>query len=223
MTRPTLFTALALVAAVAPLTAQNRNAPRPNTVQAPTQYVLAPAGNEARYRIMERLAANTIDNEVIGKTTAVTGMVTIKADGKVDSAGSKITIDLKTLTTDRSNRDRYVQRNTLHTEQFPTAVLTIVELKGLPAKLPTSGTLTLTLVGELTMHGVTKPTTWAVTATASATGLSGLAKTSFTFAEFGLTQPRVPIVARVDDLITLEYEFAFVKSADALGAPQSKP
>jgi hypothetical protein len=50
-----------------------------------------------------------------------------------------------------------------------------------------------------------------VTAAASPTGLIGTAKTKFTFAEFNLTVPRVPVVARVDDPIQLELDFNFVK------------
>lgn len=183
---------------VAPLTAQ-------------TSLTLAPTGNEARYIVRELLAANTIENDVIGKTNAVSGTIRLDAGGKVVPAMSQITVNLTGLKTDRDRRDGYVQNRTLNTAEHPTTTLQVTELRGAPTPLPTSGTFTFTLVGDLTLKGVTKPTTWTVTAVASRTGFTGTAKTSFTFAEFELTKPRVPVVARVDDPITLELQFNFLR------------
>jgi polyisoprenoid-binding protein YceI len=192
---PTLVAALTLAG---PLAAQ-------------TRLTISPTGSEARYIVRELLAANTIENDVIGKTTAVSGTIALDAAGKVIPAESRITVDLTGLKTDRDRRDGYVQRNTLKTAEFPTTTLQVTELRGAPSPLPTSGTFTFTLVGDLTLRGVTKPTTWSVTAVASRTGFTGTAKTSFTFAEFEMTKPRVPVVARVDDPIALELQFNFVR------------
>jgi polyisoprenoid-binding protein YceI len=176
---------------------------------AQTTYTLR--GTEARYTVRELLAANTIENDVVGKTSAVTGQVVLDAKGAVNAAESKITVDLTGLKTDRERRDGYVQRNTLQTATYPTTTLVVRELRGLAFPLPTAGQVTFTLVGDLTLKDVTKPTTWTVTATASPAGLTGTAKTAFTFDVFGLTKPRVPVVARVDDPITLELDFTFAK------------
>jgi polyisoprenoid-binding protein YceI len=179
------------------------------SASAQTRYTLT--GTEARYTVRELLAANTIENDVIGKTAAVSGQVVLDAKGAVNPTESRIVVDLTGLTTDRERRDGYVQRNTLQTATFPTTTLVVRELRGLRFPLPTSGPVTFTLVGDLTLKDVTKPTTWTVTATASPTGLTGTAKTSFNFDVFGLTKPRVPVVARVDDPITLELDFTFAK------------
>ena len=176
---------------------------------AQTSLTLAPTGNEARYIVRELLAANTIENDVIGKTDAVSGTIRLDAGGKVVPAMSQITVNLTGLKTDRDRRDNYVQRFTLATADHPTTMLQVSEIRGAPSPLPSSGTFTFTLVGDLTLKGVTKPTTWAVTAVASRTGFTGTAKTSFTFAEFDMTKPRVPVVARVDDPIALELQFNF--------------
>jgi polyisoprenoid-binding protein YceI len=180
-------------------------------VAAQSRYLLDPTGTEARYQVRELLAANTIENDVVGKTAAVTGGISLDKAGKVVSAESKITIDLTGLKTDRDRRDGYVQRNTLETAKYPTAEFVVTQITGLPAKLPTSGALSFTLVGDLTLKGVTRPTTWTVTATATPTGMIGTATTKFTFSEFGIAVPRVPVVARVDDPIQLQLEFNFVK------------
>jgi polyisoprenoid-binding protein YceI len=211
MHRSSTVLALAIGVLTAPLAAQ----PKAPASAAQTRYVLVPAGTEARYVVRELLAANTIENDVVGKTTAVTGTVTLDAASRVISDGSRIVIDLTTLKTDKDRRDGYVQRRTLKTAEHPNAVLVVREMKGLPSTLPTTGSLSVTLVGDLTLVGVTRPTTWTVKATASAQGLTGTAKTSFLFSEFGIDVPKVPVVARVDDPITLELDFAFERQTVA--------
>jgi polyisoprenoid-binding protein YceI len=205
MRRPASLALAILVGASAPLSAQST----PKTAPSPVRFVLAPGSSEARYLVRELLAANTIENDVTGRTNAVRGSITLDPESGVVPNESKIVIDLTTLKTDKSRRDGYVQRRTLETAQYPNAELVVREIKGLPATLPHSGPLTLTLIGDLTLHGVTKATTWAVRANATPAGLTGTASTTLRFAAFGIDVPRVPVVARVDDPITLQLDFAF--------------
>lgn len=65
-------------------------------------------------------------------------------------------------------------------------------------------------MGDLTVRGVTKPTTWQVDAAFDGGRITGTATTTFPFSEFGLTQPRVPVVLSVADTIKLEYTFSLV-------------
>ena len=178
---------------------------------APTRLVLAPTGNLARFIVREKLIANTIENDAIGTTTAISGMVVFDAKGKVDTTQSKITVQLDSLKSDQSRRDGYIKGRTLDTRQFPAAIMVIKDLQGLPAILPTSGTMNLNLVGDFTVHGVTKTVTWVTTVTADATGFSGRATTHLKFEDFNMTQPSVPVLAHVDNDIKLEYDFHFVK------------
>ena len=178
---------------------------------APTRLVLAPTGNLARFIVREKLIANTIENDAIGTTTAISGMVVIDGKGKVDSTQSKITVLLDSLKSDQSRRDGYIKGRTLDTRQFPAAILVIKDLQGLPTTLPTSGTMNLTLVGDFTVHGVTRSVNWVTTVTADPTGFSGRATTHLKFEDFNMTQPSVPVLAHVDNDIKLEYDFHFVR------------
>jgi polyisoprenoid-binding protein YceI len=69
----------------------------------------------------------------------------------------------------------------------------------------------------LTIHGVTKPSTWDVTAEAKGGSITGKAVTRIHFGDFGMTQPRVAIVLSVVDDIKLEYDFSFVR--EGTGTP----
>ncbi len=192
-------------------TAKTAKAPAP----VPVHLVLAPEGNEVRFIVREQLAGVELPNDAIGKSNAVTGGIVLDGTGKVDSAGSKISVDLATLKSDRDRRDGFIKRRTLVVDSFPTATITVTDLAGLPAVLPTSGTMTLTLLGNFTVHGVTKPTTWTVTTAANGNEFTGKASTHIKFGDFNMTQPRVPIVLSVVDDILLEYDFHLVKQAPA--------
>lgn len=169
--------------------------------------VVAAQGNEARYRVREQLAGIDFPSDAVGTTAAVTGGLALADDGSVVKEGSKFVVDLTTLKSDSDRRDGYIQRRTLQTDQFPVAEFVPTAARGLPSPLPSTGELTFQLAGDLTVHGVTKAVTWTVTARASSGGYTGAAHTAFTFADFGMTIPRVASVLSVQDTIRLEYEF----------------
>ncbi len=189
-------------------------APATITAQTPAPTMrleVASTGNEARYRVREQLAGVDFPNDAIGVTHAVTGQIVLGPDGSVQPTDSRITIDLRPLTSDKERRDGYVQRRLLETDTYPNATLALTAIRGLPSPLPTSGTFTGTLEGQLTIRGVTRPTTWTAEITATPTGFTGTAKTSFTFDQFELTKPRVAVVLSVEDTIALEYDFTLVR------------
>ncbi len=176
---------------------------------APVRYALAPE-SEARFVVREQLAGATLPNDAIGSTRALSGIIVVDATGNVDRAASRIVVQLDSLKSDQERRDRYIKRRTLVTDSFPTAELVPTELRGFPAKLPLSGAFAFTVVGDLTVHGVTRPSTWDVSANVTGGVVSGTATTHLHFAEFGMDRPRVAIVLSVVDDIKLEFDFRFV-------------
>jgi polyisoprenoid-binding protein YceI len=172
---------------------------------------LAPEGNEARYRVNEQLARLTLPTDAVGATSAIQGGIVLERDGKIVADSSHITIDLTTLKSDSDRRDGFVKRNTFQTDQFPNAVIALRELRGIKFPLPTSGTASFQLVGDVTVHGVTKPTLWNVTATFAGNKVTGSAKTAVKFGDFNMTIPKVGSVLSVQDSIRLEYDFSFVR------------
>jgi polyisoprenoid-binding protein YceI len=178
-----------------------------------TRWVVSAGSSEARYLVREQLAGFDFPNDAVGKTDAVTGAIVVTGDGTVVSEQSEFRVRLATLATDNERRDGYVKTRTLEVEQYPEAVLVPNRFLGLPGPFPESGTLTFQLEGDLTLHGVTRPTVWEVTAEFGAGAISGLATTAFQFDIFGVAVPRVARVLSVDDNIRLELEFRLVPEA----------
>jgi polyisoprenoid-binding protein YceI len=193
----------ALFALVAPVSAQNGGQV--------TRLRAAPQGNEVRYRVREQLMNIDFPGDAVGKTSKVEGEIAVDAKGAVLD-GSKFTIDLASLTSDKEMRDNFIRRRTLQTEQHPAATFVPTEVRSLKLPLPKTGEVKFQLVGNLTVRNVTKPVTWEVVGKVDNGALSGEAKTRFTFADFELEKPRVRSVLSVEDEIALEYTFALVPS-----------
>lgn len=174
-------------------------------------YIVGDAGNEARYRVRERLMGKDFDNDAIGVTAGVTGGIAVDSAGAIITSLSRFTVRMDALKSDSDRRDGYVRRRVLETDQHPTVTFVPTAMRGISPSAVTAknaSTWTFQLVGDLTVKGVTRPSTWQVTARRSGTGVVGSAATAFTFAEFGIAQPKVPIVLSVADTIRLEYDFS---------------
>ena len=204
MSLTAIFAASALVVPAA-RTAQHAP-PAPTLVR----YVVASDGNEARYRVREQLMHHDLPNDAVGKTTAITGGISFSAGGAIDTAASKISIDVTSLKSDQERRDGYVQHRTLETAQYPTVVFAPTSMIG--AHIPlASAEQSFDVAGMLTVHGVTRPTVWHVKAQSSGCDVTGSGWTQFTFADVQLAQPRVPVLLSVADTIRLEYDFHLVR------------
>ncbi len=203
-----LFAPFAFAAAAGSLSAQAKSAP--STSPPAQSYIVAPDGNEARYRVREQLAGFDLPKDAIGATKAITGRIVIGPDGKVVKEGSKVIIELSSLKSDQARRDNYLRRSTLETSTYPQAEMVPIALEGLLMPIAPGSSQTFSVRGDLTVHGATHPTTWQVTARGEGNGIVGTAATAFTFKDFGLEQPRVPVVLSVADTIRLEYDFRLV-------------
>lgn len=177
---------------------------------APIRYVTAVGGNAARYRIREQLVGVDLPNDAVGETKAVQGAIAADAKGNIIAAESKFVIDVTNLVSDKPRRDGFVRGRVLETSQYPNVTFVPSTVKGLSAPVPKKGTRTFDITGNLTVRNVTRPTTWTVTAQFTGDHVTGSARTGFTFNDFSMQQPRVPVVLSVADSIHLELDFDMV-------------
>jgi polyisoprenoid-binding protein YceI len=182
------------------------NTPPPDPTK-PQKLEIAEA--KARYRVREQLAGIPFPSDAVGTTEAVTGMLVLNPDGSLDAGKSKLTVDLRTLKSDQQMRDGYIQRTTLETEKFPMIEFVPKKATGLTTPLPSGmgAQAGFQLIGDMTLHGVTKEATWNVVATFGNDQVAGRATTTLQFATFNLTKPSLARLMSVDDKIELELEF----------------
>jgi polyisoprenoid-binding protein YceI len=174
-------------------------------------FTVVGADSTARYRAEEQLAGRGA-NEAVGQTNAVIGAVLFDAAGKPMPC-SRFAVDLRTLKSDEARRDNYLYKNTLETEKYPLAVFILTRVDGLDAPLPDGKAVDFKLIGNLTMHGVTKAVVWDATATRKGDGLTGSAHTTFTMDQFDIEPPTVGPVLSIEPTIQLEIDLTARKAA----------
>jgi polyisoprenoid-binding protein YceI len=175
-----------------------------------TAYTIVSEESAARYRAQEELAGQGAA-EAVGETTAIIGTILFDAEAN-PQACSRFDVDLRTLQSDEARRDNYLYSNTLETERFPLATFVLTGVEGLDGPLVDGEERTFTLVGELTMHGVTNLVTWEVTATLDGDTLSGSASTGFNMVDYDIEEPVVGPVLSVNETIQLEVDLTATRA-----------
>ena len=162
------------------------------------RFQIDPAQSSAKYVVREKLSRLPVSSDAVGETNAISGDVYLTTAGLAPTPKSTFRVDLRQLKTDESQRDNYVRNNVLRTNQFPFAEFTIDSVTGFPANYTEGTEVAVTLNGTMTIHGVTKPVTFAVKARRAGNQLSAIADADFNMSEFGITPPRVPIAVSED-------------------------
>lgn len=176
-------------------------------------------GSRASFRVREQLAGVDFLNDAVGVTETVEGALLVRPDGTVDASQSRLTVDVRAFASDQDRRDNFLRKNVLETEKFPQAVFVPRTLVGSPWPVADAKTpfpiVGFQLLGDMTLHGVTKPITWKVVATHNtAKGMvEGKAMTNFPFSTFSLTKPTFAFLLSVEDDIRLEIDFKMMSAA----------
>jgi polyisoprenoid-binding protein YceI len=159
-------------------------------------WTVAP-GSSAGYRVHEVL--NGADVTVAGTTDQVTGSVVI-AGG--DLTEGQVTVDVASITTDRSQRDAYFRDNVMDVAANPTATFTVTGPVDLP-KL-TGTPVTVPVAGELALAGAVQPVQVDLSAVRTAEGVDVSGSIPVTFSDYGIDAPSLGFV-RVDDQGAVEF------------------
>jgi polyisoprenoid-binding protein YceI len=164
------------------------------------------SGSTAGYRIQENLFG--VSNTAIGRTSAVTGNITIA--GTTVSTGT-FSADLTKVSSDRSQRDGQFQGRIMNTATYPTATFKLTQPITLSA-LPANGVqVTEKATGDLNMHGVTKSVTFSLTAQRNGSTIQVQGSIPITFADYNISNPSGG-PATTADSGSLEFLLSFTRS-----------
>lgn len=159
--------------------------------------------SKATVRVREQLANLSFPSDAVLVATGAKGAFSMKDNGSF-GAGSEVSFDVTSLTSDSSQRDNFVKQSVLGTRQFPSATFVPVSVIGLALPLAATGKFTFKLAGKLTIHGVTKDVTFDVDATRNGADLVATATLNPTvkFGDFGMSQPAAPgrVLSVVDEI-----------------------
>ena len=155
------------------------------------------------YRVKEILFGQ--DTEGVGRTSAVTGSLVI-ANNEVTSA--EFSVDMTSLKSDSSRRDRQVNDRILDTATYPTATFALNESIALTPEALAGSDLTVNTTGTLTLRGVTNnvPVTLVARLVDNVIEVNGTIK--IVFAEWQIPDPSISAIV-VEDRGLLEFLIRF--------------
>lgn len=174
-------------------------------------YRIDKAESSVRFEIDEIL--NGSPKRVVGTTSEVAGEILIDFDNPPASSLGAVVINVRTLETDSSFRDRAMRGPILGSARDENEFATFepTDITGLPDRVTVGDRVSLTVVGDFTLSGVTLPVEFSVEAVVGSTErieVSGVA--TVLRSDFGLTVPDVPSVSDVADEVTLAIELVAV-------------
>jgi polyisoprenoid-binding protein YceI len=118
---------------------------------------------------------------------------------------------MTSLASDRSMRDNRLRNDGIQTAQYPTSTFKLTQPVDLPADATTGATVTLTLHGDLTLHGVTKSIEIPTEARLSGGLIQVVGSYDFPFSDFSINAPNIAGFVAVQDQGTLEFQVNFAK------------
>jgi polyisoprenoid-binding protein YceI len=159
---------------------------------------VAGVGEEATtagYRVQEKVVGGLVKTTATGRTSDVTGSVTVV--GRQVTA-AHFTVNMTTLKSDKSPRDSVLKSSGIQTNEYPSAEFTLTD----PVTLPSIGTGDIRAVearGTLKLHGVSNQVTVTVHYKPTKTGFVVLADMPITMADYAIKAPNVAGIVSVDD------------------------
>ena len=166
------------------------------------QWVIAD-GSEVGYRVAEVLFG--IDTEGVGRTKLVNGSITLQETSIIDA---EFTVDVASMRSDDSRRDGQFRGRIMETDEFPTASFILSEPIDLGVTATEGASITTTLSGELTMHGVTNPVVVDISAKIENGRLGVVGSIPVVFTDYEIVDPSITAI-KVEPQGLIEFVLIF--------------
>jgi polyisoprenoid-binding protein YceI len=192
----------------APVAAAPTAAPAPSGAASGTRtFTIVPEQTEASYEVQEKFLNRALPNMALGKTNAVTGELQVSLDGKPSGKITKITVDLRTLTSDSSRRDGRIRTQWLESEKYPFAEFTSTDVQGIPDSYTDGQEISFKLTGDMKIREITKPVMFDVKGKLEGDTITGSATSNILMKDFGFDPPQVAGMLTVEDGVTVTINF----------------
>lgn len=177
-------------------------------------FVIQAELSEATFTLDEVLRGEP--KTVVGSTSELAGQFSFDPANPGTAEFSRFIVNARTFTTDSSTRDRAIRGPIIlnsASDEFELITFDPTEVEGLDGSAAMGDTVEFTLVGDLTIKGVTNQVEFDVSATlVDDATITGTASTGVLRSDFGIGIPSVASVADVTDEVLLQIDFVATRS-----------
>ena len=163
------------------------------------------ADSVAGYRVIEDFAGGVSDFEAVGRTSDVSGSLSIEGTAITQA---EFSVQVSTITSDDSRRDRQFAQSIMRAGDFPEATFVLTAPIDLGA-IPGDGvTITAQAIGELTLRGQTVGVEFPIEARRAGAEIETLGWVPVVFADYGIANPSFQLVSVRDEGV-VEFSLIF--------------
>jgi polyisoprenoid-binding protein YceI len=176
------------------------------------------AGSQAGYRVREKFINQPSPTEAVARTTKISGGLVVKSAGgsTLQATSLHFTADLTALVSQDKyavfqtyQRDFFIRNIYLMTDQFPNADFT-ADSATIPVGT-TSGPVSLSVTGMLTVHGVTKAVTTQLNAQLSGDQVQVVGSIHIDMRDFNVSPPDISFT-KAEPGAVIEYSLVLVRA-----------
>jgi polyisoprenoid-binding protein YceI len=161
------------------------------------------------YRVQEQLVGGAIEQTATGRTSDVTGSFNISGMTVQDVS---VSADLRTLASDRSQRDSAIKDRGLESNRFPEAKFVLSQPITFESVPRAGEKVNATATGDFTLHGVTRQVSIPIEGRWDGRDIQVIGNVHVVFADYGITAPTSPVVASIRDEGEMEFQIFFRKA-----------
>ena len=138
-------------------------------------------GSESTFTVNEKLSSLPLPNDAVMRTGEVTGTIDLSA------ATAELVIDLHTLKSDASRRDRYIRERLFPGQR--TATIKVSKFPDVPESFADGESFTSTVMATVNVNGTDAEIEFEIESRLDPDRLLVLVKGDFTWADFGMSAP----------------------------------
>lgn len=174
---------------------------------------VAAEGSQAGYRVREKLAQLPAQSDAVGRTTAVTGGMTVATSGdRLVARDLQFEVDLTQLRSDEARRDNRIRTQGLESNRFPKATFASTGDLSVPGAAGAGEPFDVPVAGDLTLHGVTKRVTIPVKGRLAGGAAEVVGSLEFPMSMFAIDPPNIGGFVTVQPNATLEFKIVLKKA-----------
>jgi polyisoprenoid-binding protein YceI len=177
-------------------------------------FVIDPAQSTASFLVDETFLSGALDKlgiaagdyDIVGSTDQIEGQLEIDAANAAVGAG-QFSVNVETLATDQSRRDRWIRGDGAGFSIFPTATYVVTGVENAPDSYTEGEEVSFQMTGDMTIREVTAPLTFDVTATLQDGVLTGRAFAETLMTDWGIDPPNFANTLRAENEFAIEVNF----------------
>jgi polyisoprenoid-binding protein YceI len=193
---------------------QEEDVPEEVPIAVGRTFRIVPDQSQASYSVDEEFLSGAITQlgkelglfDTVGVTQEISGELVVEPDS-LEIVSGEFVVDISSLTSDDSRRDRAIRTRFLQLDTYPLAVFSPQSIEGVPDNYQEGDEVSVELSGEMAMRDSIHPITFDMIAIFQNGIISGTAEATLLLTDYGFDPPVMGDLFVVGDEVRISLSF----------------